>query len=266
MRSRSLVPIVFLVLAVFLLIAGCTSTVPPARINDTTGTTPAATLTTLVVPVTTGSCIDGLAFCSGYCRDLRTDTANCGICGSSCPAGQGCVGGTCKHTDTCTGESCLAPTAVLTGKASLGSTTLPGTSTTAPGVPLTTAAVTTAITCPASRTLCSGKCVDLLTDNNNCGSCGYTCPTGTRCEGSGTCSVITTIPTTAIPVKVTGVSLPVDRFGLCPKGYSVCGSDCVFLANDSYNCGACGVACSGASKCVAAFCQYDPGSPPAIGY
>ncbi|MBI3295705.1 MAG: hypothetical protein HYZ71_13345 [Deltaproteobacteria bacterium] len=50
------------------------------------------------------------------------------------------------------------------------------------------------------ETKCSGKCVNLQTDNNNCGSCGNVCPTGQSCS-SGTCRPPTT--TTRPPTTTT---------------------------------------------------------------
>mgnify|MGYP003349558263 CR=1 FL=1 len=41
------------------------------------------------------SCGDGLSNCSGTCRDLQTDLANCGACGTTCPSGQVCSRGAC---------------------------------------------------------------------------------------------------------------------------------------------------------------------------
>jgi hypothetical protein len=41
------------------------------------------------------SCATGSTECSGVCRDLQTDIANCGACGMMCPAGQICARGAC---------------------------------------------------------------------------------------------------------------------------------------------------------------------------
>jgi Stigma-specific protein, Stig1 len=42
------------------------------------------------------TCIpQGLANCSGSCRDLASDASNCGSCGHLCGVNQGCVGGMC---------------------------------------------------------------------------------------------------------------------------------------------------------------------------
>lgn len=43
-----------------------------------------------------------------------------------------------------------------------------------------------AYTFPIYLTNCNGTYVNLDTDNNNCGNCGDTCPTGQVCE-NGTC-------------------------------------------------------------------------------
>ncbi len=44
------------------------------------------------------------------------------------------------------------------------------------------------IVCPVPRVACSGECVDLSTDEDNCGACGLVCPSGIcragRCVGS----------------------------------------------------------------------------------
>ena len=40
--------------------------------------------------------------------------------------------------------------------------------------------------CPPDKTLCSGSCVNLASDVNNCGSCGYVCDNGGYCS-SGRC-------------------------------------------------------------------------------
>ena len=42
------------------------------------------------------SCPPGQADCSGACKTLGTDSANCGACGAACAAGRSCQNGTCK--------------------------------------------------------------------------------------------------------------------------------------------------------------------------
>ena len=37
--------------------------------------------------------------------------------------------------------------------------------------------------CTGTLTFCSGKCVDLGSDSNNCGACDRTCDAGLHCRG-----------------------------------------------------------------------------------
>ena len=66
-------------------------------------TTPAAAVT----------CPTGQTACSGVCKNLRTDPANCGACGTACSAGQNCVAGACTTVAThlsCVNSSCVSVT------------------------------------------------------------------------------------------------------------------------------------------------------------
>src|SRR4051812_10264253 len=60
--------------------------------------------------------------------------------------------------------------------------------------------------CDAAGTMmCSGRCVDTMTDSMNCGGCGTACPAGMGCVG-GSCSVV------------------------CPTGQIMCSGMCVTIA------------------------------------
>ncbi|KAJ4782097.1 hypothetical protein LUZ62_066354 [Rhynchospora pubera] len=63
---------------------------------------------------------------------------------------------------------------------------------------------------------CSKVCIDVLSDTNNCGSCGKPCPFGQLC----------------------------------------CMGMCTTLAYDETNCGGCGIECKNGSKCMNGFCGY----------
>jgi hypothetical protein len=82
-------------------------------------------------------------------------------------------------------------------------------------------------TCSPGQTNCNGTCVDLQTNNNNCGTCGNVCPSGATCSG-GQC--------------------------LCPPGLTNCNGTCVDLQTDQNNCGFCGNMCTGVEECFEGFC------------
>jgi hypothetical protein len=80
--------------------------------------------------------------------------------------------------------------------------------------------------CPpgSGQTKCGDDCVNLQTDNNNCGSCGHVCVGSSACvNGHCTCNACGT----------TG-SNPYSQ---------ICDGQCVDLSSDPYNCGSCGNVC-----------------------
>lgn len=86
----------------------------------------------------------------------------------------------------------------------------------------------------SSCTLCNDDllCTSLATDGANCGSCGKTCKTGTRCE-DGAC-------------------------GACAGGLTDCGAACTNLNADPANCGTCGNACQPNQACTQGKCISGP--------
>jgi len=73
----------------------------------------------------------------------------------------------------------------------------------------------------SNTVLCSGACVDVLADPNNCLGCGKQCAFGQSCAG-GVCA----------PTKTS-----------CPQGTSLCYGACFDLQTDPNNCGGCGHGC-----------------------
>ena len=92
------------------------------------------------------------------------------------------------------------------------------------------------LACPAHLTGCGGSCVNLKTDNNNCGACGSVCTRSSVCTGGGcTCN--------------------------CQAGYTNCPNApicCVNLIDDTSNCGACGVVCPAGESCGGGVCSSCP--------
>ncbi len=87
--------------------------------------------------------------------------------------------------------------------------------------------------CAASGlSLCSGRCIDTMTDINNCGRCGNYCPSSSACVG-GTC--------------------------VCGTGRTACSGRCVDLQTDYNNCGTCGNYCDISSTCTAGTCRCSSG-------
>src|SRR2546426_8285159 len=80
---------------------------------------------------------------------------------------------------------------------------------------------------PAVTSACCGDraCVDLYSDNNNCGSCGIACSGGKACQPGGC---------------------------VCPSGGTDCGGVWKNPSSDAPKCGACGKACGAGVKCFAA--------------
>lgn len=88
--------------------------------------------------------------------------------------------------------------------------------------------------CPPGFTDCNGLCVDLLTDNLNCGRCGVACFPTEQC-----------------------------RFGqCCGVTEELCGNVCTDLSRDEFNCGTCGFRCEPGLDCVLGICTpVTPSSP-----
>ena len=139
------------------------------------------------------SCNPGLTHCLDRCVDLRTDLNNCGQCGQSCPPVPG-------GTATCNEGAC-------------------------------------GVTCSSGSDNCDGNLANgcetsLLTDPNNCGSCGHVCLSPAGLVGLGN------------PMCIEGTCA-----GTCVPGLVVCGASgdgggaCVEPFDDPANCGTCGHVC-----------------------
>jgi hypothetical protein len=151
---------------------------------------------------TTGNaqCTAGQMNCRGNCVDTRTDHDNCGGCANTCAAGQVCQNSQCAATG---------------GSAAAGGNTQ----------------------CIAGQTSCSGDCVNMTSDHDNCGACGTKCGSGEFCV-KGSCSTL----------SVGGYT------DLCTVGLTPCSGNCVNTQNDKSNCGTCGNKCDSGEFCVKGSC------------
>ena len=142
------------------------------------------------------------------------------------------------------------------------------------------------LTCPPGQEACSGVCVNLASDSEQCGKCGAVCPSQQACV-SGACT--TQCPAGNLKCEKDGgatlcVNSKTDNQNcgkcgnVCPAGQlcnagacagtcgdalggqSVCKPDagdpyCANLKADGQNCGKCGVVCASGTVCAAGVCQ-----------
>jgi hypothetical protein len=93
--------------------------------------------------------------------------------------------------------------------------------------------------CNAPLSRCNGVCVDLSSDQNNCGTCGASCGPALMCKGASC------------------------RVNCAASGFTECGGTCVDLLTDVHNCGSCAKACSAGWWCSNGTCGTDCGGGPA---
>jgi len=95
--------------------------------------------------------------------------------------------------------------------------------------------------CPSGLTPCDGNCIDLLKDNNHCGSCGNHCQAGKSCC-DGTCKALNT------PENCGSCG------NHCQAGQACCNGACSRLDTVN-NCGSCGNRCTAGQTCCNGTCK-----------
>ena len=105
--------------------------------------------------------------------------------------------------------------------------------------------------CSGDLTLCSGACVDLQTNNDNCGRCGFSVPYGMICRDGVFADPLAT-PTTPLPA--TESPTPTPTTGPCPSGQKLCDGKCTNLLTDNDHCGKCGWDCPKGQICQSGQC------------
>lgn len=132
-----------------------------------------------------------LTECNGRCVDLQVDRENCGGCDWRCCEGASCVEGTC--------ELICPDGQVFCGRG-------------------------------AYEPDCDDICVDLLKNNDNCGSCDYAC-------------------------DVAANQICINGKCKCHATLSECSGRCVDTNTDKVNCGGCGRACCEGDVCLNGECM-----------
>jgi hypothetical protein len=125
--------------------------------------------------------------------------------------------------------------------------------------------------CTASTPdVCATGCVNLSTNNANCGACGVTCSGGKTCQSgscacpagqtdcSGTCADLLTSNANCGACGSPCVAGTICQAGscVCPSGQTDCSGTCVDLKTNAAHCGSCGHVCGGGGgSCYAGLCS-----------
>jgi hypothetical protein len=112
--------------------------------------------------------------------------------------------------------------------------------------------------CSAGLSRCSGTCVDLRTDPDNCGACGFAVPYGETCRNGQFYNPSATAGTTPAGSALTPATAAGIQ-GSCPSGRTSCSGTCADLQNDARHCGSCGTSCLSGQTCFNGRC-YLPGT------
>lgn len=163
-------------------------------------------------------CAPPAELCGERCVDLLTDADHCGRCGRVCETGI-CRYGTCTCPSGFIDDGTRCAPAVPDRAHCGGDLSCP------PGARCANGACH----CPnAWEIACGSSCVDLRSDDANCGQCGRFCTGATSCQG-GRC--------------------------VCGReGMTACGSRCVDLQTDAEHCGDCFNGCGAGQRCQAGAC------------
>jgi hypothetical protein len=215
----------------------------------------------------------------GVCVDLWNDPNNCGSCGNECST---CTQGVCGCSPPLT--SCGNGCANLSNdpqNCGSCSTVCSGPTENSTGICSNGTCVPGAFACDSGYTQCGSTCEDLNSDIQNCGGCGYACPTTPhsisicvdgnceiRCYGDlgDTNYQPCGYPNPTCPDLLSdsencgGCNNSCDGTECClgtccASGQACCNYTCTSITTDPNNCGGCGIACTGGQSCDLGVCH-----------
>jgi hypothetical protein len=192
---------------------------------------------------------------TGCTVNTSNDNNNCGGCGHQCPSTSTCNNGNCVcplNSMPC-GNQCVSCPARPTN----GSLTCSG-----------DGRCVEACNNPNLPSLCGNACVNLQTDQSNCGGCGIPCVANNECDQTFTCqggACKASNPKTCLPSDACHVAgcnpttgctetpkhcpppttCQSDGSCACSPPTILCGSSCVNPQGDKKKCGMCGEHCPG---------------------
>jgi len=194
-------------------------------------------------------CTTGTGACNGVCYDLQSDETHCGNCQTTCSgAYQECVTGQCKCVGETDSDHCYADyhdcnMDTWTDRCGVSR----------PG----------ACGCGSSGSCCNYQCVDVTSNENNCGRCGVVIPTGGSCNnGVPSCGSQTLCGSECFPIEYTEA-----HCGRCDRAceeYASCNnSGCEkSVVDDTFEAGmTCNAVCTAAgySECLGVYVTYTDG-------
>ena len=200
----------------------------------------------LTVSIVCDTCAPaGLTDCSGVCRDLGSDAANCGACGTTCPADMFCSNGTCQYGPcgaglTRCGSVCVNFSSDPVDCGGCGNVCSPDANSIATCSGGVCGGVCRAGYADCNQSSADGCEANVLADVTNCGGCGKVCGLGPH-TGSASCSA------------------GVCGLGSCLAGWANCNMNSadgceVNYNTDPANCGGCGKVCGAGQTCVNSVC------------
>jgi hypothetical protein len=194
------------------------------------------------------NCSAPTSACEGRCVNTDNDPQNCGACAQACADGEACFAGACRNSGCAQGTELCGETCVATDHDPAHCGACDNACPQPPqGRALCGDGVCYAVCLPGFGD-CNGDPVDgceldLEGDPLHCGACGNACAPR--------------------PNALAGCTDGACDMGQCSAGFGNCDeapeNGCeVEFGEDADNCGACGNACAGGSRCLAGACVDTP--------